>query len=342
MPANPKNITFLLPLILNGEATNAQINEVVRIAHHFAVIRLKQLIGSGKLHLQSFPLSVDSIAFDCIADIFERDGDGAFVELVQYFSDERDPLHSDGTALIIAFRSLIFTKLHDGIFRLYRENDPVFSKILRNVKIALMKSHELTTFERFGLIFVDLDPDDRYHSHLPEYPLEALEQMVTGGYKKGDSTAQFLQLLKRIVIGQNEYRRSVSLFDCTLLLKRASAFHHVPLDDIFSADENLLGQDINSIVVNTLRFIRNDLTKRYVLSGKITQQEFKNYFSAIEEMIMDTFVRSDGSERTYDQYLQQFIRGLSYEEYRSIHRVRFEYMTKMVKKAVKDRLKELL
>lgn len=342
MPVNPKHIEHLLPLILNGTASNVQINELVRIAHHFAVIRLKQLIGSGKLHLQSFPLSVESIAFDCIADIFERDGDGTFIELKQYFSGDRDP-HTNSAELIISyFRSLVFTKLNDGIFRLYRENDPVFSKILRNIKIALGKSDEIVSLERFGIHYVNFDPKDDKHSHLPEFPLEEIEQEIIGIFQKGDSTALFLKKITETVQSQTEYRRTLSLFDCALLFKRASAFHHVPLDDIFSAENDLMGEDINSIVVNTLQIVQRDLAKRYVLSGKFTDREFMQYYSAIEEMIMDTFVRSDGSEKSYDQYLQKHMEGLTYQDYRSVHRVHFEYMTKLVKKAVKERLKELL
>lgn len=342
MPVHPKNIDHLLPLLLTGEASHSQINEMVRIAHHFAVIRLKQLIGSGKLHLQSFPLTVESIAFDCIADIFERDAEGTFIELLHYFSDDRHPQNVSSDSLMIYFRSLVFTKLNDGIFRLYRENDPVFSKILRNIKNALDKSPDIVTEDRFGIVFLHFSEEEKLNAHLPDYPLEELEGELTGVFKNGDSSKIFLEKLKHIICSQSDYRRMISLFDCALLLKRASAFHKVPLDDIFSNDDSMLGQDIQSIVVKTLQNIQRDLTKRYVLSGKFTAEQFKFYFCAIEEMILDTYVQSDGSEKSYDQYLQQFIAGLSYNDYRAHHRVHFEYMVKLAKKAVKEQLKELL
>ncbi|MFZ4619852.1 MAG: hypothetical protein ACOYNS_04780 [Bacteroidota bacterium] len=332
----------MLPLILNGTASNVQINELVRIAHHFAVIRLKQLIGSGRLHLQSFPLTVESIAFDCIAEIFERDSDGSFIELQHYFSGERDPKNTSNDSLMIYFRSLVFTKLNDGIFRLYRENDPVFSKILRNIKNALERTPGILTAERFGIVFIHFAGDDQLNGHLPEFPLDELEGELTGLFRNGDSSGTFLEKLKSIFIPQTDYRRMISLFDCTLLLKRASAFHKVPLDDIFSSDASMLGQDIQSIVVKTLQSIQRDLAKRYVLSGKFSHEEFNQYYCAIEQMILDTYVQSDGSEKSYDQYLQQFMKGLTYDDYRSRHRVHFEYMVKLAKKAVKEQLKELL
>ncbi len=331
-----------MPLLLSGKASHAQVNEMVRIAHHFAVIRLKQLIGSGKLHLQSFPLTVESIAFDCIAEIFERDSDGSFIELEHYFSGERHPQNASSDSLMIYFRSLVFTKLNDGIFRLYRENDPVFSKILRNIKNALDKSTDIVTEDRFGIVFLHFTEREKLNTHLPDYPLDELEGELTGVFKNGDSSKTFLEKLKHIICTQSVYRRMISLFDCALLLKRASAFHKVPLDDIFSNDGSMLGQDIQSIVVKSLHNIQRDLSKRYVLSGKFTNEEFKQYFFAIEAMILDTYVQSDGSEKSYDQYLQQFMKDLSYDDYRANHRVHFEYMVKLAKKAVKERLKELL
>lgn len=342
MSIDLKHIAHLLPEVLDGHATHAQINQLVRIAHHLAVIRLKQLIGSGRLHLQSFPLTVESIAFDCIAELFERDAEGNFIELQHFFAGDRHPQHCSPDSLLIFYRSLVFTKLNDGIFRLYRENDPVFSKILRNIKNALDRIPDIVVDERFGLSYLIFSSDRNVDAHLPEMPLEYLESSLTGRFRNGDSSQVFLQKLKEIIIAQPDYRSTLSLYDCALLLKRASAFHKVPLDDIFRNDDSLLGQDIHSIVERGLQWIHQDLERRYVHNGKFSQEEFLQYYSAIREIIRDTFIRSDGSEKSYDQYLQQFNTDLTYDDYREHHRVHFEYMVKLAKKAVKERLKELL
>lgn len=67
-------------------------------------------------------------ALDCIAEMFERDEDGNFLELHLFFSTERDIEKCPGEVTLSDFRSLVYSKLNDGIFRLYREYDPVYKR----------------------------------------------------------------------------------------------------------------------------------------------------------------------------------------------------------------------
>ncbi len=342
MEFHSSHIPPLLRVVLSGNASLSEINSLVRHAHHFALVRLKQLIASGRLHLQSFPITLESTAIDCIAELFERDSDGVFIELEHFFSAEHDCNVLTDDDIVAHFRSLVFTKLKDGIFQLYRENDPVFSKILRNLKIAIEKTPGISTIERFGITYLLFSTENNRNMHLPEYPLDEFVIEAARRFRQGDSSGNFLMVLRNILTEQDQYRQIYSLFDCTLLLKRISALHKIPMEEIFDSEHDLMEQDIQSIVERTLIQIRNDLCIRYVHSGKFTRAAFDRYFSAIEEMIIDTFVRSDGSEKTYDQYLQRYIEDLTYNDYRTNHRVQFEYMTKLAKKAVREQLKELL
>ncbi len=342
MEFHSSHIPPLLRAVLAGNASLSEINSLVRHAHHFALVRLKQLLASGRLHLQSFPITLESTAIDCIAELFERDSDGVFIELEYFYSVEHDLSQLTNDDIIAHFRSLVFTKLNDGIFRLYRENDPVFSKILRNLKIAMEKTPGVSTIERFGITYLLFSLDEERNIHLPEYPLDEFEKEAAKRFRHGDSSGNFLSVLRSVLTEQDQYRRLYSLFDCAVLLKRISALRMIPIEEIFDSEHTLMEQDIQSVVERTLHQIRNDLCKRYVHSGKFTRAVFDRYFSAIEEMIIDTFVRSDGSEKSYDQYLQRYVEELTYDKYRKYHRVQFEYMTKLAKKAVREQLKELL
>lgn len=342
MDFHTSHIPPLLRKILSGNSSLSETNSLVRHAHHFALIRLRQLLASGRLHLQSFPITVESTAIDCIAELFERDSYGVFIELEHFFSVDHDLNLLSDDEIVSYFRSLVFTKLNDGIFRLYRENDPVFSKILRNLKIALEKNSDISTVERFGMTFLLFSSDDGRNSHLPEYPLEELEKEIAKRFRQGDPSGNFLSVIRAVLTEQDQYRQMYSLFDCTVLLKRISALHKISMEKIFDVEQQLMEQDIQSVVERTLCHIKTNLFKRYVQSGKFTNEKFVHYFSAIEGIVIDTFVRSDGSEKSYDQYLRHYIIDLTYDDYRMNHRVQFEYMTKLAKKAVREQLKELL
>ncbi|MEW5800456.1 MAG: hypothetical protein AB1728_15785, partial [Bacteroidota bacterium] len=72
------------------------------------------------------------------------------------------------------------------------------------------------------------------------------------------------------------------------------------------------------------------------------EEHFTAYTEAISRMVKDTFLLNDGSEKKYGEYLQQQLPTITYEEYRVHHRKQFEYMAKLIKKEVRERLKELL
>jgi hypothetical protein len=111
-----KTIAGILRSVLTDRAQLTDINALVKYAHHLAITRLRQLISSGRLHLQLFPLTLESTAIDCIAELFERDTDGRFIELKEFFVGPRSvELISDDKA-VVYFHSLVFSKLRDGLF----------------------------------------------------------------------------------------------------------------------------------------------------------------------------------------------------------------------------------
>ncbi|HCA81933.1 MAG TPA: hypothetical protein DEP53_19560 [Bacteroidetes bacterium] len=50
----------------------AEVNALVRIADSFASQCIRQLLHSGRLHLHSFAITFEGVAFDCIAEMFQR------------------------------------------------------------------------------------------------------------------------------------------------------------------------------------------------------------------------------------------------------------------------------
>jgi len=335
------HIPPLLRKVLDGSASLSETNVLVRHAHHFALMRLKQLIASGRLHLQSFPLTIESTAIDCIAELFERDSDGVFIELEHFFSVEHDLdllTDDDVTAL---FRSLVFTKLHDGIFTLYRENDPVLSKILRNMKIALRQSTTLRVEQYLGMAMV-VYASDEDRMHLPAHSIETVEQCFAKSLRGVKHITQYLAAFEHLISTSLDSRNMFSLIDLCVCIKRHIMNHQIPLNDALSMEGLLFDQDAVTLVESALKHIRKDLYQRYVAKKKLNEEEFTGYMNAIDHMIRDTFLHSDGSEKNYGEYLQHHLPEISYTEYREYHRKQFEYMVKLSKKAVRERLRELL
>lgn len=341
MEFHSANIPPLLRKVLTGTASLFEINLLVRHAHHLAIVRLKQLLGSGRLHLQSFPLSLESTAIDCIAELFERDDDNVFVELEHFFCVEHnlDELIDDD--LIAYFRALIFTKLNDGIFSLYRETDPVLSKILRNVKSAIQKNKCFTISQLLGISVIHYRVDEE-RSHLPEVQLETVELYFKNNVREATSVTQYLRAFEQLLLTEKNFRPAFPLIDFCVAIKRHMIQYQAPMSKVISNDESLFQRDAAMLIDETLLHAREQLYERYVLKNKLSEEYFTAYTEAISCMVKDTFLLNDGSEKKYGEYLQQQLPTITYEEYRVHHRKQFEYMAKLIKKEVRERLKELL
>lgn len=341
MEFHSANIPPLLRKVLSETASLAEINYLVRCAHHIAIIRLKQLLASGRLHLQSFPFSLESTAIDCTAELFERDSEGVFIELEHFFCTERDVNTLTDDDIIAHFRALVFTKLHDGIFALYRENDPVLSKILRNIKGAIRRNNSLEVTQSLGLSMIAcLSLEERFH--LQEVRLETVERYFGDTVRDVTSIGDYLRAFQQMLMQEKDIRPSFPLIDFCVAIKRHMMLHKIPFTIVLASDESLFQHDAIVLIEDAVAHVRIRLHERYVKKKKLTEAHFASYMEAISSMVYDTFVLSDGSEKKYGEYLQQQLPSVSYDEYRLHHRKQFEYMAKLIKKEVRERLRELL
>ena len=341
MIVSRESLPALLRAVVAGDASPGDINLLVRQSHRMAVVRLRQMVHSGKLHLQSFPLTIDAIAFDCIAELFARDENGHFIDLENYFSDERDLNMLGENQILHFFRALLFRVMQDGIFRLYQENDPILAKILRNTKLVLKQLPEIKQFDQFGIPLLSTCMKDQIDQNLPEMPIEA---MVELGSRVPQSVTmkEFIRTFFNLLGGEDEYRKSVSLFDLAVAVKRIGALRKIPLDELILQDPVEMHLDVEKIIEESLGAAKIRLHDRYVGKEKVAEDEFCCYFDAIREIVYDTFVLNDGQAKSLDEHLGKYFPGMTYDLYRSKYRTRFEYMVRISKNLVKQNLKELI
>ena len=337
-----RSIRNSLRQLVSGSASELEINAIVRFAFAFASQRLRQLLNSKRLHLHSFSISTEGIAFDCIAELFQRDDDGIFVELVDYFSGSRDPEKLDEEEVGQQMRILVFSKVNQGLFRLYRENDPVLARIIRNIKLAVKANSTYESLDLLGQSFIHRCSREERNDHLPEYPLEELESEVIARINPGSRIPSQLDTVFDILSEQAQYRRFYSIIDIAVVLKRASARLEVVGENIQNIDDELLQTEVTKVLTGSLEFMKTKLHSKYVLAGKMTDNTFEKYWLALEKMAHNIFVLNDGSELSHPELLAKYIEGLDTTTYRLVHRTHFEYMARVVKNHLKSQMRELL
>lgn len=334
-----KTLIPSLKAVIKGKANNYEVNIIVKAAQQFATIRLLQIIKKHQTNIEIYPHNISSIALDMIADLFHRDEEGKFIEISEYFTEERDIEKLNDEAILDAFRIIIFSKLNDGVIRLYREKDPILAKIIRNLKIEVKKSEHFYLLERFGDIYI-APKDICLDEECEPFPIDNLEKEIclnTTRIKSGD----FLKSIFTLLI-ESGYRKFYSLMDVAFIMKRIYSRHSQNFQSMFILDKDLYEFDINSIVRTCLGEIETSLRQKYVENKKIEEKIFIGLIAAIDEFITRTYIYTDGHDLSHYDYIKNHMPLVSYEEYRKNYRIYFEYMTKIAKQKVENNLKELL
>ncbi len=337
-----RNIGPLLVKIVSGTASEFDVNAVVRIAFSFASQRLRQLLKSKRLHLHSLSISTEGIAFDCIAELFQRDEDGNFVELIDYFSGERELGNLDEEGTTQQLRIVVFSKVNQGLFRLYRENDPVLARLIRNIKLAVKADSALKQLDLLGQIYIFTCPEHERNDHLPEYPLEEMERELIPRIDARRRIPHNIAVVFDVLNNQDHCRKFYSIIDIAVVLKRAVARLELADNQMQHIDDDLLRMEINQVLSESCRTLRERLYRKYVPTQKLTSDTFDKYWLALERMIYSIFVLNDGSEVSHPELLKEYFENLDTKTYRLMHRTHFEYMARVVKNYVKEQLRELL
>jgi hypothetical protein len=285
---------------------------------------------------------LESVALDCIAEVFERDADGRFIEIEDFFNADRDLGSLKPDDALFHFRTFVFRKLSDGIFRMYRENDPVLSKILRNLKLAVGKNNDVTLLERFGELFVMFGTEYENSAEQVEYPFDELERDFARLAGSAKTAEEHLRIFSRLFSQHCEYRGLLALTDLAVMVKRTMVKGQDDPGRATISGDDSTSIDLKTMVGESYIFLMKDLWVRYVPSGKLDETTFVVYGSALKDLLEDTFILSNGSECEYFDYLQRYSPDLTRPDYLRHHRTKFEYMAKLAKKAVRDRLVELL
>lgn len=330
-----------LKAMLKGKATQLEINLVVKFAHQFAVTRLTQLFRNRKIYFDIYPHNLNTIALDCIAEMFERDESNNFVELTNYFEDKKIKDLSD-EEVISCFRTLIFSKIHDSIYRIYNEHDPVLGKIIRNIKLIVKKETSVYKFQRFGTTFLALCDERERNYQLPECQIEELQKEVTLILKGNENIKKIFLAVMQVINNSISFRKFISLLDAAIVIKRILFNLRINIDEVFRSDDTLLENDLEKIVRNALVEVRTTLTDKYGGKAKMAEEFLESYISAIEELMTNIFIKNDGLEMNNYDCLANHLPGLAYEDYREKHRNQFEYMVRISKDIVIDKLKTLI
>jgi len=334
-PRLQQNLQQHILALLSGSADRCHLHKVVAVFHGLAVAFLKSKRSVWALAARN-GLNHSDIAYDCIAELFQQDESGEYVQLKAYFGGLPLAAMEDGEVLGHT-RRLVFAKTNHGIFRICNEYDPGLGKILRNLKLAIHALRNFEEVERFGELWIRPTLADPLE-HLPPPGQQELLEALRGSAQKNTKTPDLLATLSMYLREQSMHARSVSLMELALALRLLFARDEGDESGEKSVENTLAAADTLAMVQQACRRVKVSMTPRYVDRGKATHAVYERYFAVIEQGLVDRFVGGDGEDFSYYEGLKTHIPDLTREEYKKLYKSHMEYLGRC---ALKETLRTL-
>lgn len=318
--------------ILCGSYTSRQLNSLINLCLAIAS-ELLQRKPAGRKISSSLGLTGKDLAFDCIAELFQRNEVGAFVQLEAYFAGF-DFQTMSNEELLIALRRLVYSRVNQSLFRMYHDVDPVFSRILRNVKLAAKTMAQFDEVGRFGETFLRPALCDSLE-HLPEIDPEDVKHHLISVCTGNENIPQMLGKLANFLRHQESHSRLISLINTAALLRSVYKTKNEPLLPPTSVESTAFADELTTTIRSACQKVRAEHCHKYIETKKVPEEVFDNYFRVIEQILLGQ-LSGNGEDVHYYDLLKTTIPLLTRAEYRTKHRAKLEYLGLLVQKQVVD------
>lgn len=322
-----ENLKSNLLSLLSGTYSHRELSSVVFLCHSMAVTFLEGKAASGTINKEFIRLSLHDAAYDCIADLFRRDDDGVLIALVSYFS--AFTVHRlDDQEVLSHLRRLTFTKVNDGIVRLYHDGDPALSKIIRNIRLAVRSLGNFREVDRFGELYLAPTMCDLLE-HLPKLDEQQIEHLLDPDVQGIENVLEIVGALARNLRDQDVYARMVSITHLALTVRSLYSRKAMLSSSFVDSPESAAEQTVRETMLAALRRIKSKFVSSYVAKGKLSDEMYETYFAVIKDRLEYMLQTGSIDGQSLFTCLQKYRPELSVDTYKALHRSRLEYLFKL-------------
>lgn len=215
----PQGICSALSSMLSDHPHPVSVEHVRELSVRMALAYLHQKRRRDSLSAEPFGLSMEELAIDSTADLFQRDDRGRYVQLRKYF-DSVDWTKSDETDLAMALRRIVFGRVSESLFHRIGTNEPNPGKLVRDIEDAA-RSTSTAHLERLERrLWIVAGKDGRLEHGKPVMPPEIVESYVTPA--AGGSTHEAVHALVLLLESNRHYRNGFPVLEFARVVRSAS------------------------------------------------------------------------------------------------------------------------
>jgi hypothetical protein len=331
------DIAGLINRVISDRPDEASVQEFFSLCRKIARTHLLVRSRAARSYQNIFGLEMDDLATDAVAELFQRNAVGVFVQVRSYFeSIEMEELSTP--AVLAHLRRLVCSKVNNHLMTLHAEHDPSFWKILRNCKLAIQTLRTFSVHERFGEIWIAPASVDPLLQKPPMDQTE-IERLLWQSSRLNENIPTLLSCLSRALREQEQSTRMVRLYAVVAAI-RAMYIRKNEADAMEDVvDQHLSPGEIAAIVEEACRNIHQHMAPQYLNRKGVAGKTYDHYFTAIRQHLHDKYISRDGFGKSLYEYLQAEQPDLQRDEYQADHRPRMEYLLRLVEMEAIRRLR---
>ncbi len=281
---------------------------------------------------------LENLAVDTIAELFERNTKGQYVQIRKYFQNH--PVHDlSENQCIHLLRSLVTNRTRQALYRIFRERDPEGAKINDALKAFIASSKEYSITQRFNGHFIrsnDSSPSGCQLPRLIENISPSDLQLLFSLFRPWFSYKRLIE--KALSFFKERYSPSfaIELNEVNAVIKRyRSEVGARELNRQFSSptmntgDDGLASDEMNRQIAGVIGKIHEKVTIDYLNKNKLDEEVAHGLIKAID-LMADDIIRGNGVHNNYN-YVKKYLPHLDKESYQREIRPIFEYLIKLMK-----------
>ncbi|HMN49892.1 MAG TPA: hypothetical protein PKD67_12180 [Ignavibacteriaceae bacterium] len=330
------SVLAILQSICENKTTRPEINHLIEQSYKIAMTYLKYRYKNLSRVFLAEDSTLQEMAIDAIASLFERNESGEFIRIIKAFKDWDPPIGNEETAQFFLNR-LVSKSTEKYVSELLRQSDPFFSKILDSItylieKNCYQKKRILgTTFilegigedamrsNGIGNMGIRNLPDSSFINELPISVFKSNKNVVS-------------EIFDYIKINSNK-APAIPLNALVMKIKSVKAGEFELADSYSNENES----EIESITKKAMDICYEKMQKSYIEKGKVSEIEAERIKEALNKIVFD--MRDGGINQGLHKYFLEQFPELNFRDYEIKYQNLFEYLFKILKKEIAEQLK---
>lgn len=321
-----KKIFEILNDVLLGQPNELEKNHLFEILIEVARMRIRFFSRLKYFSLERNEISMDDIALEAVSNLLSNNEADYLEYLRNSFVNWEPPIKDEEEATNFVNR-IIDQSIYQTIARKYSEIDPLFAKILKEIRRADPEKYKL--FERLDTEYIALKSFDE-KTKMEIIPQDELIVLGVQKFPDNNFISGWIDEIFHSLDEYTEYSPVLPVNSLALKIKfELTAAQKIDFNVIPDPEVQFL---VREGILLSLKKVEKKLEQLGKKKKKYNQRILTIFREALTDIAYDLL---EGDKiKNYYEYLKAYDENLTVKDYRENYRAQFEYLIKILKNEI--------